>query len=92
MKMDFELSKPFLPFEQLLAVLPAASKKLIPEAFHGLILNENSPIIDFYPTEFEQVRKTNSDYVDLVKNRFLLQGVFFTRDLTWGGGGIDNHF
>ena len=57
MKMNFELSKPFLPFEQLLAVLPAASKKLIPEAFHVLILNENSPIIDFYPTEFEQVIK-----------------------------------
>jgi 5'-3' exoribonuclease 1 len=54
MKMNFELSKPFLPFEQLMAVLPAASKKLIPDAFKPLMLNENSPIIDFYPTEFEQ--------------------------------------
>ena len=84
MKMDFELSKPFLPFEQLLAVLPAASKKLIPEAFHGLILNENSPIIDFYPTEFEQVRKTNSDYVD--KLFFIARRVFFNKDVLRGRG------
>jgi len=30
MKMEFEFSKPFLPFQQLMAVLPAASKKLMP--------------------------------------------------------------
>ena len=55
MKMNFELSKPFMPFEQLLAVLPAASKNLIPPAFQSLMLSDNSPIIDFYPQEFEQV-------------------------------------
>jgi len=54
MKMNFELSKPFMPFEQLLAVLPAASKNLIPPAFQSLMLSDNSPIIDFYPQEFEQ--------------------------------------
>ena len=31
MKMNFEMSKPFLPFEQLMAVLPAASMDLIPQ-------------------------------------------------------------
>lgn len=30
MKMDLEMSRPFLPFQQLLAVLPAASKELLP--------------------------------------------------------------
>ena len=30
MKMDFDHGKPFLPFEQLLAVLPSASKELLP--------------------------------------------------------------
>lgn len=30
MSMNFELSQPFMPFEQLLAVLPAASKELLP--------------------------------------------------------------
>ncbi len=31
MKIDFDLSRPFMPFEQLMAVLPAASKTLLPE-------------------------------------------------------------
>ncbi len=30
---DFELGTPFLPFEQLLAVLPPASKALLPRAY-----------------------------------------------------------
>lgn len=33
LKLDFELGTPFLPFEQLLAVLPAASKSLLPEPY-----------------------------------------------------------
>ncbi len=31
MKIKFDLSTPFLPFEQLMAVLPAASKNLLPK-------------------------------------------------------------
>ena len=31
--LQFDLSKPFFPFEQLMAVLPSASKKLLPEPF-----------------------------------------------------------
>eukprot|EP00039_Didymoeca_costata_P026411 m.15885 g.15885 ORF g.15885 m.15885 type:complete len:1314 (+) comp5516_c0_seq1:151-4092(+) len=46
-------SKPFLPFQQLMAVLPPGSKKHVPSAFHPLMLSEMSPIIDFYPLEFE---------------------------------------
>jgi len=33
MKMEFDLATPFLPFEQLMAVLPAASKNLLPVPF-----------------------------------------------------------
>ena len=54
MKMNFELSQPFLPFEQLMAVLPAASLKLIPPALQTLMTSPDSPIHDFYPVEFEQ--------------------------------------
>lgn len=32
-QIDFELGTPFHPFEQLLAVLPPASKELLPEAY-----------------------------------------------------------
>ncbi len=38
MSMDFELSRPFKPFEQLLAVLPAASKELLPKPLQVTIL------------------------------------------------------
>ena len=33
MTFDFDLGKPFHPFEQLMGVLPAASQSHIPEAF-----------------------------------------------------------
>lgn len=51
-ELHFDMGKPFHPFEQLLAVLPAASRKLLPVAFQHLMVMDNSPIIDFYPTEF----------------------------------------
>jgi len=54
MDLTFELSKPFLPFEQLLAVLPAASKALLPVPFQWLMTSNESPIIDSYPVDFEQ--------------------------------------
>uniref|UniRef100_A0A6P7H425 5'-3' exoribonuclease 1-like n=1 Tax=Diabrotica virgifera virgifera TaxID=50390 RepID=A0A6P7H425_DIAVI len=53
LKLEFDMGKPFLPYEQLLGVLPAASKKLLPEAYHGLMTEENSIIIDYYPEKFE---------------------------------------
>ncbi|CAG5086426.1 Oidioi.mRNA.OKI2018_I69.PAR.g11207.t1.cds [Oikopleura dioica] len=52
--LKYDYGKPFLPFEQLLAVLPASSGKVaLPEVFHSLMDSPSSPIIDFYPTEFE---------------------------------------
>ncbi|KAJ1564308.1 hypothetical protein HK405_015235, partial [Cladochytrium tenue] len=48
----FELGRPFLPFYQLMGVLPSASKELIPAAFRDLMTDIGSPIIDFYPREF----------------------------------------
>lgn len=53
MKLEFELGEPFLPFEQLLAVLPSYSKELLPSAFQTLLTEEQSPIINYYPSEFE---------------------------------------
>ncbi|KAI8985950.1 XRN 5'-3' exonuclease N-terminus-domain-containing protein [Pilobolus umbonatus] len=49
----FEKNTPLKPFEQLMGVLPAASKSHIPTPFHSLMTDDESPIIDYYPTEFE---------------------------------------
>lgn len=53
LKLDFDLGKPFLPFEQLLAVLPAASRSHLPSAYHNLMTTEESSVIDFYPKDFD---------------------------------------
>jgi len=54
-KFDLGLDKgtPFKPFEQLLAVLPAYSRNLLPEAFQDLMVMNTSPIIDYYPKKFK---------------------------------------
>ncbi|XP_044753011.1 5'-3' exoribonuclease 1 isoform X2 [Coccinella septempunctata] len=53
LNLEYDLGKPFLPYEQLLAVLPAASKRLLPSCFQNLMTSETSPIIRYYPEKFE---------------------------------------
>jgi 5'-3' exoribonuclease 2 len=66
MKISFEKGQIFKPFEQLMGVLPAASRQAIPEVFHDLMTNPDSEIIDFYPEDF---------VVDLNGKKFAWQGV-----------------
>ena len=49
----FEQGTPFTPFCQLMAVLPARSGHLVPEPYRVLMTSSDSPILDFYPTEFD---------------------------------------
>lgn len=53
LKLEYTLGKPFRPFEQLMAVLPADSCNALPSCYHRLMKADSSPIIDFYPTDFE---------------------------------------
>ena len=52
-KIKFELGQPFTPFQQLLGCLPPASSRLLPKPYQYLMLNEASPVIHFYPLQFD---------------------------------------
>ncbi|KAG2158950.1 exoribonuclease 2 [Suillus bovinus] len=66
MELEFTLGQPFKPYEQLMGVFPPASRKHIPEIFHDLMTNEESPIHDFYPSTFQ---------IDMNGKKMLWQGV-----------------
>eukprot|EP00288_Rhodomonas_lens_P006689 CAMPEP_0177725258 /NCGR_PEP_ID=MMETSP0484_2-20121128/19154_1 /TAXON_ID=354590 /ORGANISM="Rhodomonas lens, Strain RHODO" /LENGTH=1134 /DNA_ID=CAMNT_0019237757 /DNA_START=456 /DNA_END=3857 /DNA_ORIENTATION=+ len=55
MEIQFEMGNPFLPFQQLLGVLPIASRKLLPEAYACLMDSPLSALnqAGFYPLDFE---------------------------------------
>lgn len=49
----FEKNRPVKPFQQLLMVLPQQSKELLPLRYRDLMTDINSPIIEYYPDEYE---------------------------------------
>ena len=49
----YRLNYPLLPFQQLLSVLPPKSASLLPEPLNKLLTNDDSPIKEYYPDEFE---------------------------------------
>lgn len=59
-------TKPFNPLEQLMGVFPAASRSHVPEPWGRLMMDPDSPIIDFYPVDFK---------IDLNGKKFAWQGV-----------------
>ncbi|KAI0036089.1 hypothetical protein K488DRAFT_82455 [Vararia minispora EC-137] len=66
MSINFNLGQPFKPYEQLMGVFPTASRIHIPEPFHHLMTEDESPIKDFYPLTFD---------IDMNGKRMAWQGV-----------------
>lgn len=67
LKVEFERgTQPFKPMEQLMSVFPAASKQHLPTPWAELMVDPESPIIDFYPDDFK---------IDLNGKKFAWQGV-----------------
>lgn len=66
LEIKLERGTPFRPAEQLMGVLPAASRSLLPKAFQDLMVDEDSEIIDFYPEDFK---------IDMNGKKMLWQGV-----------------
>eukprot|EP01071_Lankesteria_metandrocarpae_P003055 Lankesteria_metandrocarpae@DN2724_c1_g1_i1.p1 len=52
--MSFTTGEPFLPFEQLMAVLPPRSGHCLPVQYRQLMVEPSSAISDFYPFEFRK--------------------------------------
>ncbi|KAL3943983.1 MAG: hypothetical protein SGBAC_001936 [Bacillariaceae sp.] len=50
---SFEVGKPVKPFQQLMACLPPGSAQLVPSPYRYLMKSPESPILDFYPVDFE---------------------------------------
>lgn len=61
----FEEGMAFRPYEQLMAVLPPKTYHALPECLHQYMLSNDSPIADYFPTEFT---------IDLVGKKFAWLG------------------
>ncbi|KOS19688.1 5'-3' exoribonuclease 1 [Escovopsis weberi] len=70
--MNFKKGQPFRPYEQLMGVLPDRSKSIVPTVYHDLMTNPSSPIIDFYPRDFElDMNGKKQDWEAVVKIPFI---------------------
>ncbi|QPC65253.1 hypothetical protein HYE67_007484 [Fusarium culmorum] len=70
--LNFKKGQPFLPYEQLMGVLPDRSKKIVPKVYHDLMTNPDSPIVDFYPRDFElDMNGKKMDWEAVIKIPFI---------------------
>jgi len=53
LNIKFKKGRPFEPITQLLAVLPPKSSNLLPQSLANLMVENDSPISDFYPENFQ---------------------------------------
>jgi 5'-3' exonuclease len=49
----FKKDTPYLPFEQLMLILPPQSASILPKEIGGLMTDTSSGLVQYYPSEFE---------------------------------------
>lgn len=80
--LNFELGKPFLPIQHLMAVLPSANKHLLPAPLQFLLADPKSPIIEFYPEEYEIDMNGKSNHwealvlIPFIQEKKLIEGTY----------------
>ncbi|UPR01782.1 5'-3' exoribonuclease [Chloropicon primus] len=85
-KPKYNYGKPFNPFQQLLAVMPASSAKLFPEVYQELILNDSSPLrnpVNYFPTDFDlDMEGKRADWEGIVLIPFIDEKVLLEAERT----------
>lgn len=75
-KIEFELSAPFAPYQQLIGVLPPESKDCLPKPYQRLLLDRvNSPLKDYIPEVIEFDKKGHNEWENIVLLPFLPEAV-----------------
>jgi 5'-3' exoribonuclease 1 len=65
---NYEKTKPFTLFQQLISVLPPKSSELLPTPLNNLLLDDESPLKEFCPEKFEiDLAGKKRDYQGIVK-------------------------
>ncbi len=77
-EVSFNETRPFRPIEQLMAVLPPASKGALPSSCQDVMTDPKSSIIDFYPLNVRESAVLSWLVLILQRGRFLfLNNVLF---------------